>query len=55
MGEETKRGCQGWVRGPLGVSRVGEGTLGAEGPQLAKQACPPRRGPEGKLRSGLNF
>ena len=29
--------------------------MGAEGPQLAKRACPPRRGLEGEPRSGSNF
>ena len=29
--------------------------IGAEGPQLAKRACPPRRGLEGEPRSGSNF
>ena len=28
---------------------------GAVGPQLAKRACPPRRGLEGEPRSGSNF
>ena len=61
MGEGTMGGCQGWVRGPRGVvmGRILGGEdiqgeipggrrppIGAEGPQLAKRACPPRRGRE---------
>ena len=28
MGEGTMGGCQGWVRGPWGLSGEGEGTMG---------------------------
>ena len=61
VGEGTMGGCQRWVRGPWGVvmGRILGGEdiqgeipggrrppIGAEGPQLAKRACPPRRGRE---------
>ena len=61
VSEETKRGHQGWVRRPRGVILEGEEIksgyiiIRPEGPQLAKRACPPRRGLEGEPRSGSNF
>ena len=43
MSEETKGGCQVWVRGPWWLLVVGEGIKVelsvAEGPQLMKSAC----------------
>ena len=41
---------------PAGRSHVAEGHPGGpKAPQLAKRACPPRRGLEGEPRSGSNF
>ena len=54
---------QGWLVGhefgksaPAGRSHVAEGhPWGPKAIQLAKRACPPRRGLEGEPRSGSNF
>ena len=65
-GEEIEGGHPGQVRRFMGVILEGEeiergytrwpkATHRAEGPQLAKRACPPRRGLEGEPRSGSNF
>ena len=46
----------GGTRAPAGRSHVAEGhPWGPKAPQLAKGACPPRRGLEGEPRSGSNF
>ena len=56
---ETKGGCQVWVRGLWWLPWVGEGIKVelsvAEGPQLMKQACPPHRAKRGELWRGSNF
>ena len=45
-----------WITGALRALPCGRRPpMGAEGPQLAKRACPPRRGLEGEPRSGSNF
>ena len=55
-GEEIERGHPGEVRRLRGVMPGGRRPpIGAEGPQLAKRACPPRRRLEGEPRSGSNF
>ena len=44
------------IYAPAGRSHVAEGhPWGPKAPQLAKRACPPRRGLEGEPRSGSNF
>ena len=55
LGNLDRTGAEG-THAPAGRSHVAEGhSWGPKAPQLAKRACPPRRGLEGEPRSCSNF
>ena len=55
LGNLGRIGAEG-THAPAGRSHVAEGhSWGPKAPQLAKRACPPRRGLEGEPHSGSNF